>query len=456
MMLEFYSNRKVWGTHRVYKETIKFDKIVEEVYDEAKKSEGINPPIAIFAYGSPGRYELTRGDSDADIFIAEPSRSDEGDKFKKILKQRWGAFDFSKIDVPPWSTYEDIEIFLRTSLVEGNRILETRFICGNEDVRRNVEEKKKKFDSLHRELVNIIFNRLYFDQYFKQRVRDGARNIKYCNGGTRDFLFIYWYDRLCKKVNGEDTSLSGLTQPKIKEGLERLMMEGSINGEQFGKAIEAVNGLIELRTDALIVNRGTNERGLSVLDEELIRRLQKDFGYPDRKIIKNFFDYITTSIDDVVKVVWRKTIEIGSIFYGKKWGEHIELACSVDTPQRDRVRIPDTDTSTRIALLWGTTNSGDKEEFEILSKRYKDTTEWETLASIACSPFCSQEILHNIGTGIAKENGYGYILRIVGRNKNSSKETLREIAEDPSLDKRYSEVARTALKVGNRGANNLI
>ena len=159
-MLDFYSQRRLWGTHRIYKETINFDNVVREVFEEAKKSEEINSPMAVFAYGSPGRYELTVGDSDADILIAEPSANQESDKLKKVLKDRWGAFDFSKVDVPPWSTYEDIETFLRTSLVEGNQVLETRFICGDESIKKEIESQKKKYDSPHRELVNIIFNKL--------------------------------------------------------------------------------------------------------------------------------------------------------------------------------------------------------------------------------------------------------------------------------------------------------
>jgi len=455
-MLDFYSQRKLWGTHRIYKETIKFDNVVREVFEEAKKSGGINSPMTVFAYGSPGRYELTGGDSDADILIAEPSTNQESDRLKKVLKNRWGAFDFSKVDVPPWSTYEDIETFLRTSLVEGNQVLETRFICGDENVRKEIESQKKKYDSPHRELVNIIFNRLYFDQYFKQRVRNGAKNIKYCNGGTRDFLVFYWYDRLCRKVDGEETSLSGLKQPKIKEGLERLMMEGAINGEQFGRAIEAVNGLIELRTDALIANRGTEERGLSVLDDRLIEKLQKDFQYPAKGRVMGFFEYVARSIDEVVKISLERTLDIGSTFYGNKWKERIKSAYSTKTPQEERLRIPDIDAPTRIALLWGASNSGDIEGFQTLSKRYTNTTDWGTISSIACSPLCSSYILHEIGTGIAKENGYGYILRIVGRNNNTEKETLNQIAEDPRLDKRYTEVAKTALEHGSQRANNLI
>jgi len=455
-MLDFYIKRKLWGTHRIYKETIKFDNIVREVFEEAKKSKEISSPMAVFAYGSPGRYELTGGDSDADILIAEPSTNQESDRLKKVLKERWSAFDFSKVDVPPWSTYEDIETFLKTSLVEGNQVLETRFICGDESVRREIESQKKKYDSPHRELVNIIFNRLYFDQYFKQRVRNGAKNIKYCNGGTRDFLVFYWYDRLCRKVDGKETSLSGLKQPKIKEGLERLMMEGAINGEQFGRAIEAVNGLIELRTDALIANRGTEERGLSILDNRLIEKLQKDFQYPAKERVISFFEYVTRSIDEVVKISFERTLDIGSTFYRNKWKERIKFAYSTKTSQEERLRIPDIDAPTRIALLWGASNSGDIRGFRILSKRYINTTDWGTIASIACSPLCSPDILHEIGTGIAKENGYGYILRIVGRNNNTEKKTLKQIADDSRLDKRYTEVAKTALEHGSQRANNLI
>lgn len=455
-MQKFYSKRKLWGTHRVYKETLKFDRTIIEVFNEAKKSEAISPPLAIFAYGSPGRFELTGGDSDADIFIAEPTKTTEGERLKAVLKGRWGSLDFSKLDIPPWGTYEEIETFLGTSLVEGNQVLETRFLCGDNQVRKVVEEKKRRLDSPHRELINIIFNRLYFDQYFQQRIRKGSKNIKYCNGGTRDFLVFYWYDRLCRKVDGEDISLSGLTQPKIKEGLERLMMEGSISGEHFGKAIEAVNGLIELRTDALIVNRATPDRGLSVLDEDLIRRLQRELSYPSREEIEKYFNYLTTTIDRAVQMVWKRTLEIGANFYGQKWAANIELASRDTLSRDDRLKMPDEDTSTRVALLWGLTKQGDKEGFERLVSRYQQTTEWGTLASVACSSLSSQRTLHDLATGIAKEKGYGYILRIIARNKNTSAETLKNIAEDPNLDKRYTEVARIALDKGYHGANNLV
>ena len=40
--------------------------------------------------------------------------------------------------------------------------------------------------------------------------------------------------------------------------------------------------------------------------------------------------------------------------------------------------------------------------------------------------------------------------------KNVGKDTLISIAEDPKLEKRYTEVAKVALIKGNREANNQI
>jgi hypothetical protein len=55
-----------------------------------------------------------------------------------------------------------------------------------------------------------------------------------------------------------------------------------------------------------------------------------------------------------------------------------------------------------------------------------------------------------------KEQGYGYLLRVVARNRNVSKKTLYSIVEDPNLEKRYTEVAKAALVGGTSLANNQI
>ena len=171
-MIALFSKRDSWGTHRVFKESVKYGDIITKVFRRTvSEVYGTEHPkgVAVFAYGSPGRFELTGGDSDADVFIAEKEKTEKSKLLRDLLEERWGAYEFSKIDLPPWGTFEEIEIYLRTSLVEGNQVLETRFLCGDDEVRQGVEDRIKRFDSPQRELANLFFNRLYFNQYFKQR-----------------------------------------------------------------------------------------------------------------------------------------------------------------------------------------------------------------------------------------------------------------------------------------------
>ena len=370
-MIKLYSKRSLWGTHRTYQESLEYDKIIENVFEKSSKEvygTKSSPEMAIFAYGSPGRFELTGGDSDADVFIAEPKRTEKGNKLRELLEQRWGNYNFSKVDIPSWGTFEEIELFLRTSLVEGNQVLETRFVCGNKETKEKVEEIIKEYDSPQREFFNIVFNRLYFNQYFKQRIVKGAPNIKYCSGGSREFLFFYWYDRLCNKLEGKDSSLSGLTQPKVKEGLERLFMEGAITGNEFGSAFEAVNFIIELRTDMLKTNKGTSKRGLTLLDDETILRLQADYKYPKKEeVLKNFREY-SNAIKRVSRVIWNRTIDRASKFKGNYWKKQFFLACNLETPEEERRIISSEDTLLRTALIWGASESSQK-TFLISSQR---------------------------------------------------------------------------------------
>ena len=167
------------GLKLCIEETRKFDKLIRDSYEKiGLEIYGTNPTpgVAIFAYGSPGRRELIGGDSDADLVLIERERTEKSKELRKKLKEKWETFGFSKVDIPSWGTYKEIETYLEKSLVEGNQILETRFLTGDSLVLQEVFEKKKKFNSIERGLENIIFNKLYFNQYFRQRIRNGALN----------------------------------------------------------------------------------------------------------------------------------------------------------------------------------------------------------------------------------------------------------------------------------------
>lgn len=165
-------NSKLKGLEKAVKETKSFDRVVKETYNlTAMEVYGSlsTPDVAAFAYGSPGRIEMVGGDSDADVFLIERKITEKSRKFKRLLKEALKHFDFSKIDMPDWGSFDEIKVYLAKSLVEGNQVLETRFLLGDEAIVSELKEIKKRYNTPERALKNIIFNRFYFNQYFKQK-----------------------------------------------------------------------------------------------------------------------------------------------------------------------------------------------------------------------------------------------------------------------------------------------
>lgn len=444
------------GLKLCIEETRKFDKLIRESYEKiGEEVYGTKPTpgVAIFAYGSPGRKELIGGDSDADLFLVEKERTDKSKELRKKLKEKWETFGFSKVDLPSWGTYKEIETYLEKSLVEGNQILETRFLTGDSLVSQELLDKKRKFDSVERGLENIVFNKLYFNQYFRQRVRNGALNLKYCHGGSREFLFVYWHDHLDRMMKGDPDDPSYI--PRIESGLNRLVIQGKVKEKEINNLIEAINFLTELRSDVLFLNRTNSDRGLTFLDNETLERLNH-IGYPEVETIRSYFEEYRMRIKNLSKLVWEETIKKAGTLRGKLWEEQFRDAYILDTNEVAREKIPSDDPLLSTALIWGATESGQKELFNFLANKHAQSENWPVIGSIVCSPLCDKKILHHFGTGQLKEEGYGYLLRVVARNKNVSKETLKSIAEDPKLEKRYTEVAEAALTKGIENANNQI
>ena len=444
------------GLDMAVEETQQFDRIVKGVYElTAKDIYGTENPkgLAIFAYGSPGRIELIGGDSDADIFLCEDKRTSESIQFRRLLKDRLGKFDFSKVDLTSWGSYNEIEIYLQKSLVEGNQVLETRFLVRDEKVSNEIEKKKKEYDSIERGLSNIIFSRLYFNQYFRQRIRNEAINIKYCLGGSRDFLFVGWYDKLNRMILNEEQDNS--YQPRVKMGLQKLFEKGKITERELIDTIEAINFSMVFRSDVLRINKNTSDRGLTFMDEPTLQRLQM-IGYPESEVTKRTFEKYRKSINKVSQMIWDETIKKAGQIRGQKWEKLFRDAISSQTSQSKRMKISSDDPLIRISLIWGASEANEEPLLKSLAIKHRDTDDWATIGSLVCSPYCPHEILHHFGTGIAKDEGYGYLLRVIARNKNIGKETLEDIARDPRLEKRYTEVAEAALNEGDKSANSKI
>ncbi|VVB83831.1 Bifunctional uridylyltransferase/uridylyl-removing enzyme [uncultured archaeon] len=439
--------------------------VVKELFNLTREAMGLknSEGMGAFLYGSPGRKEMV-AESDLDVMLLYEDDSQIYHRFKDNFKEYAKSLQFCKVDLPEWGTIDEASIFAQKSITEGNQVLESNFVCGDEKVRIATEKIQQKFGGPERMIRNIAFQKFYFDQYFEQRVRDGNINVKYCDGGSRDYLFINWFNQLMnRKYSDWDKGLK--ERPVTEIGLSNLYHNGLINSLEFAKAIESLNFNILLRNEILLANKGTSDEGLTFLDKktlisvyERVPELMKEYYIDSPEDLKRTFDNQRNHITSIKKLIWDLMIdERGKETGSSEWAKDFHKAYFTSTPEKDRESlIGYNDSLMRIATIWGATNSNQKKLFNNICKKEKNSDSWEIQASLVTSPICSSEYLHHIAEGIGKEKGYGYILRIISRNPNVKIETLETIANDYSVEQRYTQCAKSALEHGKESANHQI
>ncbi|MEM4331133.1 MAG: hypothetical protein QW273_03970 [Candidatus Pacearchaeota archaeon] len=77
--------------------------------------------------------------------------------------------------------------------------------------------------------------------------------MKYCHGGSRDFLFFYWYDKFNKFLYGGYPSYP--YQPRVKIALSNMFKNGKISFKTLEETLEAVSFIMLLRGDILKINQ---------------------------------------------------------------------------------------------------------------------------------------------------------------------------------------------------------
>lgn len=427
-------------------------------------SEELNEPsgIGAFVYGSIGRREMI-SESDIDVLLIYKDNDRKYGSFKERFKELAKPFKFCKIDLPEWGTVQDAKIFASKSITEGNQVLECRYICGDRSLKGKIREIQGEFGNPDRMTRNIVFQKFYFDQYFKQRVRDGCINIKYCDGGSRDYLFINWFNQLMSRKYSSWNKSHG-ERPVAENGLNNLYRNGLLTSLEFGRAIEALNFNLLFRDAILQNNKGTDDEGLTFLDPKTLQEVylkmpeimdQYNISSPEK--LKKEFDKQRFHISAIKKRIWDLMISEQGKSINKKWAEDFKKAYSKDISEVERSKLLSYDDSLiKIGLIWGASNSNQVGLLRQIEEKEKDSDSWEIQASLTTSPHCSSKYLHHIGTGIGKEKGYGYILRIVSRNHNVKKETLESIAYDPQVESRYKQCAKAELEDGKGTANHQI
>ncbi len=439
--------------------------VVKELFNLTGESVGFKEPLGIGAvlYGSPGRKEMV-AESDLDVMLLYQDSNSYYQNFKKKFKEYADSLSFCKVDLPEWGTIDEASIFAKKSITEGNQVLEGKFVCGDPNINIKLQEIQENFGGPERMIRNIVFQKFYFDQYFKQRVRGGDINVKYCDGGSRDYLFIHWFNQLMKrKYSDWDKGLK--ERPVAEIGLFNLYNNGLINSFEFAKAIESLNFNILLRNEILLANKGTSDEGLTFLDTrtlnsvyERLPDLMNEYNINSPSELKRTFDNQRTHIASIKSRIWDLMIqEKGKESLSYDWAGDFYKASSISTSETDREKlILSDDLLIRIATIWGVSISNQEKVLERICKKEKESDSWEIQASLTTSPICPSDYLHYVATGIGKEKGYGYILRIISRNPRVQERTLETIANDSNVEPRYTQCARAALLHGRENANHQI
>lgn len=182
------------------------------------------------------------------------------------------------------------------------------------------------------------------------------------------------------------------------------------------------------------------------------------YGIKSPKDLVEHFDRQRFHIAEIKRRIWNLMIsEQGKELKNPNWAANFHKAYSSSTTESERASfLYNEGLLIRIATIWGASNANQTRILKEIYKKERDSDSWEIQASIATSPHCDPDYLHHIATGIGKEKGYGYILRIVSRNPNVRKETLEAIANDPRVESRYTQCAKAALEHGKDAANHQI
>ena len=440
--------------------SFKFRKLIQSI---AEKAEMILPNkklngIGIFLFGSSSRQEMI-DESDADIMIIRTRDNGDYDLFRSEFIKLLSKEDFSKIDLPEWGTLEDCESYLKYSIVEGNQVMESKFIYGDEKINRELQIIKDKYNTPGFFERVLCFQKLYFDQYYTQRTRPDAKNVKYGHGGTRDFMFVTvcsnLYDVIeSRRVNSEDNF------PLIYKSLGSFYERKFINFEDYMRYLDSINIVMILRNEILIQNKWGFNEGLTYLDDitaEILfkRKLFNNEEIEDPRSLKQYLEKHMLAVMELKQRVWGLYCSYLLATRGNNWIKIFNSISLKEITQEIVDQIEANDEILQTVLIWGLNREDKKELFNYVFKKYANSDKWIVLASLCCHRDCPPEILDLISKNQGIMKGYEYLLRIIARNKNVLKDTLKTIIDNPTLENRWKTVAKVSYEMGVEKANEL-
>jgi len=400
------------------------------IASEAIFGNPIPKGVAIFSFGAPSRNEMM-GRSDADVAVYRAGNSAQELVFRERLVESLQDYGFTKVDTPVWGTLKEIQRYMNTSVTEANQVMEAQFICGDEELRANIEQLR---DSLYdRDVVarNLVFQFYYFDQYFRKKESPNHLNIKYCSGGTRDLLFPAWYAQLKKGIERD------LQATAMGRGLTVLADEGLLMPEEIADILSHSSAVSYVRDAIMGVTPRDMDGKLSPQGAEELHE-QEPHLFASSQDISSVVNKARQSIRRAKAKVWEGLCNYFFEHRSEEWNDHFRKAVSGDI-----VEIPPElkhDEIINTVRIWNLDAQGAERSSGYLEQMAQSNS-WIILASLLSSPNVSGEIIDSVIRRKGLTPGYEYFLEIAARNPNLTPETLEFIITDNSTEPRFKKPA---------------
>lgn len=157
---------------------------------ETLKEVIVDNNVAVYAHGSFAREELTTL-SDADIIIL--GEKNRREKYPSKLIDDLHSIGYKDVDMPPWSTPEQLIRQGMTEIVDKDKVEGMRFLFGNEEVDKKLWEYLNTITTTSDDLYKYFLVKSWYRSLANRKnpMSIVEPNLKHMQGGLRwDFLFI--------------------------------------------------------------------------------------------------------------------------------------------------------------------------------------------------------------------------------------------------------------------------
>ena len=388
------------------------------------------PGVVVYAFGAPARNEML-GYSDADVAVYRSGSSGKELAFRQQLIDTLKPFNFTKIDTPVWGTLEDITTYAKTSVTEANQIWEAQFITGDPSMQNNLETTRRSAHDTQTLARNLLFQFLYFDQYYRRKKSADYVNLKYCTGGVRDLLFPAWYAQLRK---GFEPNLR--TTP-MERGLKTLAEEGIIgnNPEEY---LAAGATLSYIRDELMQLNPGdvdgrwneTQAEKMSMAHPRLFASGKEIEGHLNRarQFVADAKEKVRTGLCNY----FRQTTS-------RAWQQEKNAIIEKETIN-EPPSVFENDDLLNMLRIWRM-GVGFITQPSAYVTTLASSDSWTILASLLSHEALPGEIIDEIIRRRGCTKGYEYLLEIAGRNPQLQLKTVKYVLADTSVEPRFKTPA---------------